>query len=90
MQVTQMCSMLGEVDQYSLGSNPRHALLSDSSHSLLSSHPISGRKHVLKLEAFFPAKVASVEVGAGILALLAWLACCLGCDMVGALLGMCR
>ena len=31
-----------------------------------------------------------VDVSAGILAVFAWLACCLSCSMVGALLGMCH
>ena len=44
---------------------------------------------MLMLEVFFPAKVGSVDVGAGILGVLAWLACCLGCGMFGKLLGMC-
>ena len=43
---------------------------------------------MLMLEVFFPAKVASV--GAGILTALAWLACFLGCSIVGAFLGECH
>ena len=35
-----------------------------------------------------PAKVASIELEAGVLALLAWLACWFGCGMVEELLGM--
>ena len=40
------------------------------------------------LEAFFRVKVASVDVGKGILDILAWLAYCSGCNVVGALLGV--
>ena len=45
------------------------------------------RSPVLMLEAFFSAKFASVDIGAGILAMLAWLACCLGFRVVRELYG---
>ena len=32
--------------------------------------------------------ISSVDVGAGILAVLAWLACCLRCSVAGALFGV--
>ena len=43
---------------------------------------------MLMLETFFPASVTSVDVGAGILGVLAYLACCLSCSVVGELLGV--
>ena len=43
---------------------------------------------MLMLEVLFAAKLASVDVGGGILVVLTWLACYIGCSMVRALFGV--